>query len=424
MKIWTTKSGYSLIRVLSGRSNAFILTGGGKSILIDTGPKFMWKSLVRRLKQIKIKNIDYLILTHAHFDHAENANRAKEKYGARVVIHKDEASYLANGENVVPKGTNPVTKVMVNRFAEQFIFLAKYEPCECDITVDSFSDLKNFGFNGSIIHTPGHTPGSISVIIDDEVALVGDTMFGVFPWSVFPPFVNDTSLLLDSWEKLLNTKCRVFIPSHGSANTRTLVEKNYRKRIKALPQMKDDLSSRTTAELGKLFPVTIVEYDPAWEGMYKSEQQEIIMAVGAGSIVRIEHMGSTAVPGLSSKPTIDILVEIAGNTDLSRLIKNLQKLNYQYVPNPENPPPHIVFFKGYTTSGIKGQTYHVHVRYPGDWDEIVFRDYLIEHPEAACNYADLKRTLAEEYKNDREKYTEAKTEFIKNIIHLARTKNS
>ena len=82
------------------------------------------------------------------------------------------------------------------------------------------------------MHTPGHTEGSISLIIDNEIALVGDTMFGAFPGTIFPPFANDESLMVNSWEKLLKTKCKVFIPSHGSANDRGLVEKDFKKRSK------------------------------------------------------------------------------------------------------------------------------------------------------------------------------------------------
>jgi glyoxylase-like metal-dependent hydrolase (beta-lactamase superfamily II) len=190
----------------------------------------MWKKLQKRLKQLNIKNIDYLILTHTHFDHAENSTRIKEKYNAKVIVHKNEVTFLATGENIVPQGTNLLTKTIVNLFAKQFLSLGKYEPCQYNLTVDSSFDLSDFGFDAYIMHTPGHTIGSMSVIIDDEVALVGDTMFGVFWWTVYPPFANDPPQMIESWGRLLQTKCKVFIPSHGSANPRPLVQKEYNKR--------------------------------------------------------------------------------------------------------------------------------------------------------------------------------------------------
>jgi hydroxyacylglutathione hydrolase len=230
MKIWTTKSGYSIIRVLSGRSNVFLLSNQTKYILIDTSPKFMWRKLQRRLKHLNINNIDYLVLTHTHFDHSENSNRVKEKYNALVIVHKNEETFLATGENIVPQGTGPLSKTIVGLFAKQFLSLAKYEPCQSNLTVDSVFNLNEFGFNAYILHTPGHTPGSMSVIIDDEIALVGDTLFGVFPWSVYPPYATDPSQMIESWGKLLQTKCKVFIPSHGSAIPRSRVEKDYNQR--------------------------------------------------------------------------------------------------------------------------------------------------------------------------------------------------
>jgi glyoxylase-like metal-dependent hydrolase (beta-lactamase superfamily II) len=192
----------------------------------------MWKTLQKRLERLRIKQINLLVLTHSHFDHAANAYRIKEKYNAQVIIHKSEAEYLATGDNILPAATNPITKYLVKVFARQFMSFARYQPCESDNAIDKTFDLSNLGFNAYLIHTPGHTQGSISLIIDNEVALVGDTMFGIFWWTVFPPFVSDHVQILKSWRKLLNTKCKIFIPSHGSVNKRSLVERDYNKRNK------------------------------------------------------------------------------------------------------------------------------------------------------------------------------------------------
>jgi hydroxyacylglutathione hydrolase len=86
------------------------------------------------------------------------------------------------------------------------------------------------GFNATILHTPGHTPGSMSLIVDGEIALVGDCMFGVFKGSAFPPFALDTRQMIESWGKLLDTGCRLFLPSHGTSDSRELVERDYNKR--------------------------------------------------------------------------------------------------------------------------------------------------------------------------------------------------
>lgn len=186
--------------------------------------------------------------------------------------------------------------------------------------------------------------------------------------------------------------------------------------------MAKDLHKMTTDELGKLFPIIITDYNPEWPGLASIESKKIIETVGKEFISRIEHIGSTAVPELCAKPTIDFILEIMEITNCDLLVLQLKKSGYQYIPKPENPAPHMMFVKGYSKSGITGQTFHVHVRYPGDWDEIVFRDYLRNNHKARDDYAKLKRRLAGEFKNDREKYTGSKLKFIMRTTRLARRK--
>jgi glyoxylase-like metal-dependent hydrolase (beta-lactamase superfamily II) len=129
-------------------------------------------------------------------------------------------------------GTNLITGIIVKMFAKRFLSESRYEPCMYDYLVDSVFELKDFGFNAYILHTPGHTAGSVSVIIDNEVAIVGDTMFGIFKWSVFPPYANDIRQMIYSWGSLLETRCSLFLPGHGSANDRPLVQRCYNKKRK------------------------------------------------------------------------------------------------------------------------------------------------------------------------------------------------
>lgn len=203
------------------------------NILIDTSVSRLWNRLQRKLDKSGIKTIDYLILTHAHFDHASNANQIRKKYNASVIIQKEEAGYLSNGDNILPKGTTLFTRPIVNILGKRLFSIFKYEPCKYDLLVDSCFDLKNLGFVGYLMHTPGHTIGSMSLIIDNEVAIVGDCMFGVFKWSVFPPYAENPEQMIQSWGKLLETNCSLFLPSHGSENSRSLVQKDYDKRKKS-----------------------------------------------------------------------------------------------------------------------------------------------------------------------------------------------
>jgi GrpB-like predicted nucleotidyltransferase (UPF0157 family) len=180
----------------------------------------------------------------------------------------------------------------------------------------------------------------------------------------------------------------------------------------------------TFAELGRLFPIILVLHDPAWAGLYAAEKDRIVAAVGNKNIARISHYGSTAVPGLIAKPTIDILLEIREGTDTETLIQNITGIGYGYDPQPRDHPPHMMFMKGYSPRGFVGQAYHIHVRYSGDWDELAFRDYLISHPGTAREYERVKIRLKEKFEFDREAYTHGKGEFIRAVVQEARKSNT
>lgn len=186
--------------------------------------------------------------------------------------------------------------------------------------------------------------------------------------------------------------------------------------------MNKPLSEMTKQKLLELFPVILSAHDPIWKENYLKEKKVLEQAIGIQNIVRINHIGSTAIPNMIAKPTIDILLEIKNDTDIKSIISNMESFGYIYDEQPNSPAPHMRFMKGYTPQGFKGQVFHVHVRYSGDWDELYFRDYLLTYPETADEYVKLKLKLKEKYEYDRNSYTDAKTDFIKRITKLARAK--
>lgn len=232
METWKTKN-CMIYQVLKGRSNSFLVNQGNDYILIDTGRGNSWKILSDRLNNILEENLlSCLILTHAHFDHAENAASLKKEYNCRIIVHENEAENLKHGTNILPKGTNPLTRLEVKMLGKLLQSHYNYELTNPDIIVREKYDLNRFKINAYILHTPGHSPGSMSIIIDNEIALVGDTMFGVFSNSAYPPFADDPETMIKSWKKLLETDCRLFLPGHGKPISRELLEKQYKKHIK------------------------------------------------------------------------------------------------------------------------------------------------------------------------------------------------
>lgn len=181
-----------------------------------------------------------------------------------------------------------------------------------------------------------------------------------------------------------------------------------------------DLDKLTPEELGQLFPIIIQDYSREWSALFKIEKKLILDSFAQKDIVNIDHIGSTAIPRIKAKPTIDILLQISELINIENVKDIFISLGYQLTNQPDNPPPHMTFVKGYTKKGIKGQAYHVHIRYKGDWDEIRFRDYLINHSEIAKDYETLKLELSAKYRNDREAYTDSKSEWIGKINKLTR----
>lgn len=161
--------------------------------------------------------------------------------------------------------------------------------------------------------------------------------------------------------------------------------------------------------------IELVAYDPSWPQRFVGEAAALRAVLPADLSVAIEHFGSTAIPGLAAKPTIDIMLVVADRGRWSELVEPVQSLGYVYWA--ENPAPHHMFFvKGMPPFGT-GRTHHVHVHRPEEARALLaFRDYLITHPEEAARYAALKRELVERFRTDRDAYTKAKAEFVGEIL--------
>jgi GrpB-like predicted nucleotidyltransferase (UPF0157 family) len=121
-------------------------------------------------------------------------------------------------------------------------------------------------------------------------------------------------------------------------------------------------SLQSEEELGQLFPIEVVPYNENWKTLFQQEKKIISATLGNKVALRIEHFGSTAVKGLASKPTIDILIETPGLTDQLKtyIIERMKSIDYDFIWRNDKVP-YMMFAKGYTLQGIKGQTFHVHM---------------------------------------------------------------
>lgn len=228
MEHMETQQGTEVSRLTPARCNIYVVSRSGKSIIIDTGIQSDRARIKKAFERNGLKP-DALILTHSHFDHAGNAAWLQKVYGTKIVVHTTEREALAAGDMPIPGGTYSITKRLTT-VGRKMTSIFRYEGCSPDIVVDTFMDLSVLGFNGYIMHTPGHSPGEMAIVIDDEVAFTGDSVIGTIPGSPFPPFADDVEELMRSWKKLLDTGCHTFLPGHGKPVTREELDDDYRKR--------------------------------------------------------------------------------------------------------------------------------------------------------------------------------------------------
>jgi hydroxyacylglutathione hydrolase len=229
IEISDTGKGTSVIRLTPARCNIYVVTRNSRTILIDTGISYDRGRIEHALARKGLVP-EAVVLTHTHFDHAGNAAWLAREYGCEVVVQEGESEALASGDTPIPSGTHALTRGLVS-LGKKVAPVFMYEPCQADHIFRETFDLNRFGINGYVIHTPGHSPGGATVVIDGLVALAGDSVIGTMPGSPFPPFADDVALLMRSWKKIIDTGCETFLPGHGKPVSREQLIREYEKRI-------------------------------------------------------------------------------------------------------------------------------------------------------------------------------------------------
>ena len=181
--------------------------------------------------------------------------------------------------------------------------------------------------------------------------------------------------------------------------------------------MSPTLEEMSLEELWQLFPIFLREHQAEWKDWYAEERLRLLSFLSANQLVRISHIGSTSVETIWAKPIVDILLEIPKEADMAVMRDLLLQNGYLLMSESQG---RMSFNKGYTLSGFAERVFHLHLRYEGDHDELYFRDYLQEHPAVAEDYEKLKLSLWKQYEHNRDAYTEAKTDFIKNYTEEAK----
>lgn len=206
-----------VVPISLGMVKVFLIKGE-KAILVDTGmpgdPAPLFAALRRHL--VEPKDLSLIVITHGHADHAGQAASIGKITGAPVAIHRLEAVRLAEGKTAE---ASPVTRL--GALVARIIGSPPIEPVQADILIDDLFDLRPFGVAGKLIHTPGHTVGSMTVCLDNGEMVAGDLFNGKSGWHRFPGragrpfFAYNLDQLAASLRKIASLAPRIIYNAHG-----------------------------------------------------------------------------------------------------------------------------------------------------------------------------------------------------------------
>ncbi len=203
-------------------TNSYLIKSKG-TILVDGGFPTNQKKLEKILKNILDDpfEIQLIIVTHGHFDHIGNLKTLVDMTDAKILIHEEDRSGLEGRVISLPPGRTLWGKIgnpIVNNIGVRFI---KSELVDADIILKKNEyNLQDYGIPGSVIHTPGHTEGSLSVLLETGDAIVGDLTMNAFFLCLKPRpsvFTCNISKLRDSWDNLIMNGAKMIYPGHGGS---------------------------------------------------------------------------------------------------------------------------------------------------------------------------------------------------------------
>jgi glyoxylase-like metal-dependent hydrolase (beta-lactamase superfamily II) len=215
---------HQIIPVKLGITNCYLIRGAGDYILVDAGPPNSIQKFIRKLKQLLIdpSRIKLIFITHEHFDHTGSLAEIRNLTGGIAAMHHHDKELVERGTVLLPRGFG-----LWGNILNVFVWVMKHRikklirPVKVDRGLeDKPFSLESFQINGKILPTPGHTKGSMSLILKSGEAFVGDTAMSGFPRLKGPgPFVlgEDLKAMRRSWQLLLDEGAKWIYPSHGES---------------------------------------------------------------------------------------------------------------------------------------------------------------------------------------------------------------
>lgn len=213
--------GVNIYPVPLGFDHCYIIQDKG-TIMIDGGAPKKLKEFAKAIEEISVKpeDIKLMIMTHGHWDHIGSAKEIKEFTGAKIAMHKQEKEWLEKGLKPLPPGVTLWGSIFKGIMA-MFMPLVNIPTTDVDVVLgDEGLALDVYGIPGKVIYTPGHSPGSVSVLLETGDVFVGDMAMNKFPLRFgpgMPIFAEDMVKLEKSWNLLLDAGAKTIYPAHGES---------------------------------------------------------------------------------------------------------------------------------------------------------------------------------------------------------------
>ncbi len=220
-----------------GFDQVYIIKDKG-AIMIDGGEPGKGKAFLKGLKKVSVKpeEVQLIVLTHGHWDHIGSVAKIKEITGAKIVMHQNERRWLEESLMPMPPGVTTWGSIL-DKLVTWFIIPFKHiRAAEVDIVLkDKDFSLNDYGIEGKVIHTPGHSSGSVSILLDTGEAFVGDLAMNKLPLRLtpgLPIFAEDWPKLIESWQKLLDLGVKIVYPAHGDPFSADIIKSELAKGIR------------------------------------------------------------------------------------------------------------------------------------------------------------------------------------------------
>ncbi|MDE7398103.1 MAG: MBL fold metallo-hydrolase [Oscillospiraceae bacterium] len=198
-------------RIKCGNGNCYIIENGTCGILIDTGKKEFLHQVVESCKQYNVKLI---VLTHAHFDHAENAAQISDMFGIPIAMNERDSDLIKSNTNQELSASTFLGKIVLSASLKDFSArtMSEFKP---SVLLNDGDSLSDYGIDARIISLPGHTNGSIGIDVDKKHLIVGDALMNMF-YPTVSMLYHDKEEMLESARRIGKIGDRIIYFGHGS----------------------------------------------------------------------------------------------------------------------------------------------------------------------------------------------------------------